>query len=654
MPQTINGTAVITLKEWTDAGLTFNQYENDKRRYFLKTIRACNGQPVLIEWSSILEKRRAILKAKYGDLSPKKFNTFADQVHPDPEAYDYYSNYKLNDGRTLPLEVIAEYCNNAAVLTAAGKVAQDSINMRKALGNPPRVDSVWQSVTESVAEVKDVWPHSLPENTRRLRDKYKEFMQQGYDALIHRNFCNQNSRKVSREMEDLFIALYTTRNRHFAKTVRDLYLQFLDGEIEVADVNTGEIFDRADFIDQDGNPLYISESTTWGYLAKPANRQVINKYRHSGIDFKTRSLSYNHRRKPEFTFSKVSFDDRDLPHKTIDGISVKCYYAYEPLSQCFIAWAHSRDKNIPLIIECFRSLLSFTTTSNFPWPGEIEVERHLMTQLKKPLEEMFSHVRWCNPTNSREKRAEHGIKLKKYGAEKLNQVNVGRWSNVHDAYKTNQDLNILNEFDDLVADDIYSIHYHNNQPHPAYPGKTRLQVLREMINPKLSGPVMRIVMKNIGNRTETSVRNFDFVRVNHKEYRISDQALSLLKPNNYEVTAYWLPDENGDVKDVYLYQGDVFICQANLIETYNEAFVERTALDEEIRIEQEKHNAHIRKRINDRASELPRVEVIRNMPDFTMLEPEILSVTPDSEQTETYDSIIADADYWEELGRANI
>ena len=637
-----------------DAGLTMDQFKKDKQRYFLQTVRACKGQPVLIEWSSILEKRRAILKARYGDPSPRKFSTFADQVHPDPEAYDYYSTYKLSDGRTLLPEVIAEYCNNAAVLTAAGKVAQDSINMRKALGNPPRVDSVWQSVAGSVAEVKEVWPHSLPENTRRLRDKYKEFMQQGYDALIHRNFCNQNSRRVNKLMEDLFLSLSRTPNRHFSKSAWHIYLEFLEGKVQIADIKTGEVFDRKDFCDQDGNPLHISESTMWGYLAKLKNRQVINNFRHSGIDFKTKSLSYNHRHKPDYTFSKVSFDDRDIPHKTVDGISVKAYYAYEPLSQCFIAWAHSREKNIPLIIECFRSLLAFTTTSNFPWPGEIEVERHLMTQLKKPLEEMFSHVRWCNPTNSREKRAEHGIKLKKYGAEKLLQENIGRWSNKHDAYKTNQDLNVLYEFDDLVADDIYSIHYHNNQQHPSHPGKTRLQVLREMINPKLSGPVMRIVLKNIGNRTETSVRNFDFVRVNYKEYRISDQALNLLKPNNYEVTAYWLPDENGDVKDVYLYQGDVFICQANLIETYNEAFVERTALDEEIRIEQEKHNAHVRKRIKDRASELPRVEVIRNMPDFTSLEPEILSVTPDSEPTDTYESIISCPDYWEELGRANI
>jgi hypothetical protein len=200
-----------------------------------------------------------------------------------------------------------------------------------------------------------------------------------------------------------------------------------------------------------------------------------------------------------------------------------------------------------------------------------------MTQLKDPLEQMFPHVRWCNPQNSREKRAEHGIRSKKYGAEKLLQDNIGRWSNRHDAYKINQDINKVYEYADLVADDIYSTNFHNLQPHPNYPDKTRLQVLREMVNPQLGDPVMRIILRHIGNRTETSIRNFDFVTVQYKKYTIdSDKVLGMLAPNNYKVEAYWLANEEGDINEVYLYQGDKFLCEAKLIETYNEAQIERT------------------------------------------------------------------------------
>ncbi len=637
--------------------MSYYEYENDKRRYGLATTRACKGQEVQIQWNSLLEKRKAIIRAKFGDPSPKQPSVFANVVAPDPEAYSYYTNYKLSDDRNLPLDAINEYCANAAVLTAIGKVANESITMRRNMGNPVKANQVWNNIARAVAGVdRDTWSHTLPEHPRRLREKYRQYVKEGYPCLIHRNFCNQNSRKVSQQMEDLFIALYTTKNRHFAKTVTELYLQFLAGNFELANVETGELFDRADFFDEKGNPLYISESTTWSYLSKPESQQAIRKFRSSSIDFNTRALPFNHRHKPNFTLSKISFDDRDLPRRTANGFEVKCYYAYEPLSQCIIGWAHSREKNTALIIECFRSTLAFLQKQNLPWPGEAEVERHLMTQLKTPLEQMFSHVRWCNPQNSREKRAEHGIRSKKYGAEKLLQPNIGRWTNRHDAYQINQDENTISNYDDLVADDTYSINFHNLQPHPSYPGKTRLQVLRQLVNPKLGDPVMRIILKHIGNRTDTSIRNFDFVRVQHKDYTIdTDKVLPMLAPNNYEVQAYWLPDDNNEIKDVYLWQGDKYLCQAKQIESYNEAMIERTERDEEIRVDQAKRQAHARKRVKERAAEIPRVEVIRNMPDFSDLNPEILDVTPDAPAENNFNEDISyDPEYWRELGRSQI
>jgi hypothetical protein len=279
-----------------------------------------------------------------------------------------------------------------------------------------------------------------------------------------------------------------------------------------------------------------------------------------------------------------------------------------------------------------------------------------MTQLKDPLEQMFAHVRWCNPQNSREKRAEHGNKIRKYGSEKLLQENIGRWSNRGEAYKINEDNTKIYEYNDLVADDIYISNHHNMQIHPDFPDKTRLQVLREMVNPVLAPPNLRIILKNIGNRTETSIRNFDFVRVQYKNYTIdSDKVLSMLAPNNYDVEAYWLPDENGEIKEVYLYQSDKYLCQANLVETYNEAQVERTERDEEIRTDQAKRQAHARKRVEDRAKNIPRVEVIRNMPDYSDIIPEVVNVTPESAPEEfNSNDIIDDSDYWKELGMSSI
>lgn len=71
--------------------------------------------------------------------------------------------------------------------------------------------------------------------------------------------------------------------------------------------------------------------------------------------------------------------------------------------------------------------------------------------------------------------------------------------------------------------------------------------------------------------------------------------LRLLKANNYSVDAYFVPQSDGSVNEVYLYQADRFISRATLIERYNEAKAERTERDEQIRTDQAKRKANFYK-----------------------------------------------------------
>lgn len=52
-----------------------------------------------------------------------------------------------------------------------------------------------------------------------------------------------------------------------------------------------------------------------------------------------------------------------------------------------------------------------------------------------------------------------------------------------------------------------------------------------------------------------------------------------LAPNNYKVTAYYLPDEEGKPQDVFIFQGDRFIDQVERVETYNRVMAEQTEED---------------------------------------------------------------------------
>lgn len=113
---------------------------------------------------------------------------------------------------------------------------------------------------------------------------------------------------------------------------------------------------------------------------------------------------------PEFSFSKISFDDRDLPRKLKDTKArPKAYYAYDVASQCVVGFAYNRNKNVDLVVDMFRSMFRLIDRKGWGCPAQVEVENHLMSQWKDSFLKagvMFPFVRFCAPQNSQEKYAE--------------------------------------------------------------------------------------------------------------------------------------------------------------------------------------------------------------------------------------------------------
>lgn len=560
--------------------------------------RACKNTPALVEYKSIPERFKDVIMEKYGNPYDKvKHNRFTDHINPDAKLKAKFEDYTTAKGKYLKPKQILTYYTNSIILDALHRVANDRIAFIKACGG--RYTHVWPQLSQVVNRLDtERYPHSLPGNHRRLKQLVDRYINEGYNALIHGNQGNDNSRKVNDKIERLLMSIYAMETRPFASWVQEDYLSFLSGQKDIPDFETGELMNREDYFDDNGTPIVISESTAWAYLNRPDNKAILDKVRKSGIDFKTKTMPFNHRHRPNFSLSKVSFDDRTAPRKSVDGTWVQSYVAYDPMSECFVGWAHSKEKDMALVYDCFRSMYHFLNSHGLPWPAEAEVERHLMSSISDQLHAMFAFVRECNPQNSREKRAEHGIRLKKYGTEKRSQKNIGRWSNKHDAYQVNEDFTEKLTRDQIIADDIQSFVDHNNKLHSKqdlYYKKTRLQVLIENVNPELSKPQSRIISRYIGFKTETSIRNNDYCRVQYSDYAIDTiNILARLKPNNYSVDAYYIPQPDGNINKVYLFQDDNFLCQASRYETYNEALAERTERDEHIRVEQAKRQAHFR------------------------------------------------------------
>lgn len=566
--------------------------------------RACRGQYALIVFDSLPDKYKAAAKELYpegGAMQLQKW--FRDNYALDAEARSFFSRFRFDNGDPLPAAKVSEYTVNASVIRAIQRLMANAKALRQA---QPGGRVQWDDMAAAVAYFKQEYGHTLPESTLRFRKKVAEFVRMGYACLISGKFQNQNSRKVNYKIERLILSLDSLPERPFNTTVAEMYNQFVCGELDVYDPETGELFDPEEFTDKNGDPIALSETTVANYLNNPKNRALRSKLHDSAWDFNNRYRPHHTRKAPVWAFSKISLDDRDLPRKMADGTRVKAYYAYDVASGCVIGYAYNRLKTADLFIDCVRNMFRLIDRQGWNCPAEVEVEHHLVNNFADGLIRagvVFPFVRWCNPGNSQEKRAEHFNRAKKYGIEKRLQVGIGRWyarleanrpkeEKIYDEYN-NTYKEATYTYDQLVADDIRAIAEYNNQLHPnqkLYPGLTRWEVLCQNQNPDLSPVDKALLYRFIGEKTRTSIRRSMYCTVRGQKFRLpSPELLERLAPNDYEVQAYYLPNEAGEVSEVYIYQDAAFIAKCAPVGAYNEATAEQTDEDRQNYTEQAKY-----------------------------------------------------------------
>lgn len=604
-----NGRLCTTVDELMATSLiSYDNYRQNVVRGRIQVARKAGGlnNYALIYVDTLPAKLNEGLRDKFPEMESMALKEWIGANYVlDSEARAFYSGFRFTDCSTLPLEKINEYTINASVIRCVLRLKDNADALRRA-GHDKKMR--WDEVATVIASCKKEYGHTLPESTLRFRKKVSQFGREGYECLISGKFGNQNNRKVDYKTERLILSLDSLPNRPFNTTVHEMYMQFVCGELDVYDPDTGELFNPEEFTDKSGEPLALSEATVANYLNRPKNKILRAKLHSTGWDFNNEYRPHHNRMSPLYAFSKISLDDRDLPRPMADGNRVKAYYAYDVASGCIIGYAHSRLKTTDLFLGCIRNMFQFIDRQGWNCPAEVEVEHHLVNQFADGLIRagtVFPFVRWCNPGNSQEKRAEHGNRAKKYGVEKKLQVGIGRWyasleanrpkiEKVYDEFN-NTYRETTYTFEQLVADDIRAINEYNNQLHPNqkyYPGLTRWDVLCRMQNPDLRPVDKAILYQYIGEQTHTSIRRSMYCTVRGIKYQLPDpELMSRLSPNDYEVDAFYLPDSEGNVSEVYLYQERRFIAVCNPVKVYNEAKIEQTEEDVANFTEQSKYVA---------------------------------------------------------------
>lgn len=533
----------------------------------------------------------------------------------DPVATAFFFSKEKCGVELLP-EKAQEYVTNASVINTCIKLYNRAGDCQRLFGGRYK----WDEMTDAIEALRKHFRHTLPSSVLRFRKKVNEYKANGYGSLISGKFGNQCARKVSYRTERLILSIAIQSYKPWNTDVLEQYNAFVTGEYDVFDYETGALYDPGDFTDKKGEPLVLSEATICNYLNKPKNKMLIQKATMSYTAFMHEVMPHMHRHHGEFSLSKVSFDDRDLPRKLKDTrIRPKAYYAYDVTSGCCIGYAYNRAKNVDLVVEMFRNMFRLLERQGWGCPAEVEVENHLMSQWRDSFLRagvMFPFVRFCAPMNSQEKHAEQFNGAKKRSIEHRNHVGIGRFYAKRHQYRTESkkvfdelnDTYVEKEYyswDELIADDIRDIYEYNHALHPnqkKYKGMTRWDVLVANINPTLQPLDKATIARHVGEKVNTTIRRNSYCRVAGEDWWLSKPTvLELLSPNDYKVEAYYLTDDEGKITDMFIYQGDMYIDRLDNLGTYNTARAEQTDDDKEIFVKQRKKISEFNAYVDDNA-----------------------------------------------------
>ena len=609
----------ISYPEFVDSGIvSVANYKQLASRGRIDVVRhggGASGCCALIAIDSLPSKYKAAVEKMYPGGDEVRIKTWVLSNYEMDQAAVAFFHDCSKTGIDLGEKKKREYIINASVLNCCIKLYERARDSQRLFGGRYN----WDMMTKTIETLREELGHTLPASTLRFRKKVNDYKRNGYGCLISGKFGNQSARKVDYKTKQLVRGLAVLPNKPYNSNVHEMYISFVCGELDVYDPKTGELFNPDDFTDKNGDPKFLSESTINNILNEPATKMLIEKSLSSWSTFMHEQKPYMHRHSGQFSLSQITMDDVDLTRKLKDTKQrVHAYYAYDVVSQCVIGASYARKKDERLVVDCFRDMFRLIARNDWGIPAGIEVENHLMSQYKEGFlkaETVFQFVRFCAPLNSQEKYAEPLNGAKKRSVIHKNHEGIGRFYGKgkwrQEYQKISDETNELYEdkeyftWEQLVADDRKDNEEWNNTLHPnqkMYPGMTRWQVLEANINPNLLPYDARTLAYHIGERVETSIRRNSTVRVAHEDWWLSSTSvLERLEPNNYKVTACYLPDDEGVPQEVFIYQKGKYIDTVEKVNTYSRVMAEQTEEDQAAFVEQQKKIAKFNKYVEDNA-----------------------------------------------------
>ncbi|MCM8873117.1 MAG: hypothetical protein NDJ65_07570 [Paludibacteraceae bacterium] len=178
--------------------------------------RGCRGTSALVAYESMPERFKSKVREMVGDVyKAAGRNDVEPLIEHSTEAADYFEHYRTADGKFLPEERRREYYANAVVMDAMGRYIKQRQAKRRALGG--KAKRLWDEMALTVQELdRQKWPHSLPSNARSLERKFKLYLSEGLESLVHNAYKaeSKNARKVDSEQQRSMMGMLVSDPRN--------------------------------------------------------------------------------------------------------------------------------------------------------------------------------------------------------------------------------------------------------------------------------------------------------------------------------------------------------------------------------------------------------------------------------------------------------
>ncbi len=165
------------------------------------------GKPAMVLYERLDENYKMLIEAAIGGNPYKvaKRNLIEREILRDENAADFFYKHQFEDGKYIKDTKQAEYTLQAEIFNAFTHIIKNKKSMQyKHVGRTK--GEMWDTFTEALGELDtDKYPHKLPANPVRLRDKYEKYAESGYESLIHAGHGN-NSASATKEEEQEAIA----------------------------------------------------------------------------------------------------------------------------------------------------------------------------------------------------------------------------------------------------------------------------------------------------------------------------------------------------------------------------------------------------------------------------------------------------------------